>query len=294
MELNDEKKSLTTSIFNKHIAFECAKLQQFGAITNYEQHIFNDMLCKGYHNSRHNSVCFAIQSSFFCPLEVDFLILHHNIYVFFFICMDYLFLAIGLTLLLLGANYLVEASVAIAKRANISNFIIGLTIVGIGTSAPELLISISSAISGSGDIAMGNVIGSNICNTFLILGVTGLILPFPIEREQRRRDIPFSIFIAILLLALANDAVLPGISDNTMSRIDGLLLLLIFVGYMCFVIIGKGRNPEQAIADSDEAAKSSLIGKNIALLWGIAVVSLAALLYGGTLFLDAAKSIAKA
>ena len=94
--------------------------------------------------------------------------------------MDYLLLVIGLALLLVGANYLVDSAVAIAKRAKISNFIIGLTIVGIGTSAPELFVSIQSALTGHGDIAMGNVVGSNISNLLLILGVTAIICPFTI------------------------------------------------------------------------------------------------------------------
>ena len=93
--------------------------------------------------------------------------------------MDYTLLLIGLFLLLCGANYLVDASVAIAQRAKVSNFIIGLTIVGMGTSAPELFVSVSSALTGHGDVAMGNVIGSNISNILLILGITALILPFP-------------------------------------------------------------------------------------------------------------------
>ena len=108
--------------------------------------------------------------------------------------MDYLLLVVGLALLLLGANYLVDSSVAIAKRAKISNFIIGLTIVGIGTSAPELFVSIQSALTGHGDIAMGNVVGSNITNLLLILGVTAVICPFAIEKQTHRSDIPFGIF----------------------------------------------------------------------------------------------------
>ena len=111
--------------------------------------------------------------------------------------MDYLLLVVGLGMLLLAANYLVDSSVAIAQRAKISNFIIGLTIVGIGTSAPELLISVSSALSDSGDMALGNVIGSNIANVLLILGVTAIIMPFSIERLQRRRDIPFVILASL-------------------------------------------------------------------------------------------------
>lgn len=206
--------------------------------------------------------------------------------------MDYLFFFLGLGLLLLGANYLVDSAVAIAQRAKISNFIIGLTIVGIGTSAPELFVSISSALTGTGDIAMGNVLGSNIANVFLILGVTATILPFAIDKMQRRRDIPIGIGAAILVLLLANDSLIPGIGENTMSRIDGILLLFVFVVYMSFVILRKGKDPKQALAESDEETQSQLAGKNVILLWAIAAVSLGALLWGGNMFLDSAKKLA--
>ena len=208
--------------------------------------------------------------------------------------MDYLSLIIGLGLLLLAANYLVDSSVAIAQRAKISNFIIGLTIVGIGTSAPELFVSISSAVTNSGDIAMGNVIGSNIANILLIMGVTATILPFPIERMQRRRDIPFMIAMTILVLMIANDKILPGFSDNSLNRLDGIFLLLIFVGYMCWVIVQKGKDPKRALDEADEEAKTSLAGKAPWLLWGIAIISLVALIFGGNLFLDSAKKLARA
>ncbi len=208
--------------------------------------------------------------------------------------MDYLFFVIGLGLLLLGANYLVESSVAIAQRARISNFIIGLTVVGMGTSAPELFISVSSAITGHGDVAIGNVIGSNICNILLILGVTATIFPFAIRREVSRRDIPLGIFAAALLFGLCNDSFIPGISENTLSRIDAALLLLLFIGYMGWIIVSKGKNPQQAIADADEQTRSVFTGRHPALLWTVAVVSLAALVGGGQLFLDATQNIARA
>ena len=207
--------------------------------------------------------------------------------------MDYLFFFLGLGLLLLGANYLVDSSVAIAQRAKISNFIIGLTIVGIGTSAPELFVSIQSALTDHGDIAMGNVLGSNIANVFLILGVTATILPFSIDKMQQRRDIPVGIGVAILVLLLANDSLIPGL-ENGLSRIDGIFLLLVFIIYMAFVILKKGKDPKQALAEADEETKSQLAGKNVFLLWAIAAVSLAALLWGGNMFLDSAKKLASA
>lgn len=195
---------------------------------------------------------------------------------------------------MLGANYLVDSAVAIAQRAKISNFIIGLTIVGIGTSAPELFVSIQSALTGHGDIAMGNVLGSNIANVFLILGVTATILPFAIDKMQQRRDIPVGIGVALLVLLLANDSLIPGLNENNMSRPDGILLLIIFIVYMSFVILKKGQNPSQALAEAEEETKSQLAGKNVILLWAIAAASLGALLWGGNMFLDSAKSLAAA
>ena len=207
--------------------------------------------------------------------------------------MDYLLLVVGLALLLLAANYLVDSSVAIAQRAKISNFIIGLTIVGIGTSAPELFVSVKSALSNSGDIAMGNVIGSNISNIFLILGVTAIICPFAIERLQRVRDIPFLIFMSLLVMAIANDAMVPGL-DSSLNRLDGIVLLLVFIGYMGWVVIQKGKDPKKALQDADEEASSSLTGKSPWLLWPIALASMAFLIFGGNLFLDSAKRLAEA
>lgn len=208
--------------------------------------------------------------------------------------MDYLLLVVGLALLLLGANYLVDSSVAIAKRAKISNFIIGLTIVGIGTSAPELFVSIQSALTGHGDIAMGNVVGSNITNLLLILGVTAVICPFAIEKQTHRSDIPFGIFAAVLLTMFVNDSWNPGIDENILSRLDGGVLLIIFISYFIYTLFIKAKNPQEAKEEMDQDATSSLEGKKPVLLWGIAAVSLGALLCGGQLFLDSAINLARA
>lgn len=208
--------------------------------------------------------------------------------------MDYLLLVVGLTLLLLGANYLVDSSVAIAKRAKISNFIIGLTIVGIGTSAPELFVSLQSGLTGHGDIAMGNVVGSNITNLLLILGVTAVICPFAIEKQTHRSDIPFSIFAAVLLTMFVNDSWNPGIDENILSRLDGGVFLIIFISYFIYTLFIKAKNPQEAKEEMDQDATSSLEGKKPVLLWAIAAVSLGALLCGGQLFLDSAINLARA
>ena len=207
--------------------------------------------------------------------------------------MDYVLLILGLALLLVGAEFLVDSSVAIAKRAKISNFVIGLTIVGMGTSAPELFVSIQSAVTGHGDLALGNVVGSNICNILLILGLTALIFPFPIDKGIHRRDIPFCILASVLLMLFASDSWL-GLEQNVLSRLDGAFFLLMFVAYMGYTIIKKGKAPQEALDEADAEAQSRLEGRAPLLLWVIAAASLAALLWGGNLFLDAAKNLARA
>lgn len=206
--------------------------------------------------------------------------------------MDYLFLVIGLALLLLGAEFLVDSSVAIAKRAKISSFIIGLTIVGMGTSAPELFVSLSSALSGHGDVAVGNIVGSNICNIFLILGVSAAITPFVIQKEIVKRDIPFGIFAVILLFVLANDSLIFGAAESGLSRMEGIVLLVLFVAYMAFTITKSLKN--RGKMEEEEEAESKLSGKPIPLLLLIAVASLAGLIGGGNLFLSSAENLARA
>ena len=143
-----------------------------------------------------------------------------------------LILAGGLVMILFGANYLVDGASSIAKKFGISEFIIGLTIVGIGTSTPEMVVSYMSAFNGSTDLAIGNVVGSNILNTLLILGITALISPLAITRDNLRKDIPLNIAVTILLILLGLNKTFFGVGENTLSRLDGMVLLGIFVWYM--------------------------------------------------------------
>ena len=138
----------------------------------------------------------------------------------------------GLLLILFGANYLVDGSSSIARRFGLSEFVIGLTIVGIGTSTPEMVVSFLSAFNGNADMAIGNIIGSNILNTMLILGVTALIAPLTITKNNLRRDIPLNIGVTILLILLGMNASIFGFGENALSRIDGAVLLTIFAWYM--------------------------------------------------------------
>ena len=135
----------------------------------------------------------------------------------------------GLLLILLGANWLVDGSSSIAKKFGISEFVIGLTIVGIGTSSPEMVVSFLSAFQGKADMAVGNIVGSNIFNTFMILGATALIAPLTITKNNLKKDIPLNIIASVLLILLGMNFTIFGKGTNQLCRIDGAILLLIFV-----------------------------------------------------------------
>ena len=193
----------------------------------------------------------------------------------------------GLALILIGANILTDGAAAVAKRLHIPTIVIGLTIVAFGTSAPELTVSISSAINGTADIAVGNVVGSNIFNTLMIVGCTAIVAPIVITRNTLRKEIPLCVLSALALLVCANDVLLDGAGANVISATDGLLLLAffaIFLGYT-FAIAGGGNG-------SDDAPEIKPMA------WWRAVVyiigGLAALIFGGSLFVDGATGIARA
>lgn len=207
--------------------------------------------------------------------------------------MTYILMFIGLGLLLAGANYLVDSSVAIAKKANISDFIIGLTIVGMGTSAPELYISISSSLNGMGDVAVGNVLGSNICNTMLILGITALLSPIVIERSNLRRDIPFGIATSILLLLLCYTPIFMGADSAGLTRVSGTFLLTCFAIFIGYIILKEKKKPKNETYTEHEANVSRFQKWPIWTLLLMAIASLAALLYGGDMFLNSAVIVAK-
>ena len=143
--------------------------------------------------------------------------------------LQFLILVTGLVLILLGANYLVDGASSVAKKFGLSEFIIGVTIVGIGTSAPEMVVSILSAIQGKADMAIGNVVGSNIFNTFMILGVTALIAPLTITKDNLKKDIPLNIVVTALLILLGMNLTIFGAGEDKICRVDGALMFGIFV-----------------------------------------------------------------
>ena len=201
--------------------------------------------------------------------------------------MDILSLLGGLLLILLGANGLTDGAASIAKRFRIPSIVIGLTIVAFGTSAPELTVSVSSALKGSADIAIGNVVGSNIFNTLMIVGCTALFAPIVISGNTLRKEIPLCILSSIVLLICANDVFLDHSSENIISTTDGLLLLcffIIFLGYT-FAIAFQGKKE----GETEEEIKQLPMWRSILYIIG----GLVALIAGGNFFVDGASGIAR-
>lgn len=200
--------------------------------------------------------------------------------------LDILFIVIGLVMILVGSDWLVDGASGVARRYGISEFVIGMTIVGIGTSMPELVSSVFSAVSGHGDMALGNVTGSNVCNVLLILGVTALISPIDFTRGNIRKDIPFAIFVSLLLvIVLYNGFGLLGGGAWGVSRVDGMLLLLLFVTF----IVDSFRSSKDEMKDDGSVVKPMAMGRAVLLV----VLGLAGLVFGGRFFVDHTVSIAE-
>ena len=201
--------------------------------------------------------------------------------------MDILLLIVGLELILAGANFLTDGSAALAQRFRVPEFIIGLTVVAVGTSTPELVVSVLSAIGGQSDVAIGNVVGSNIFNVFVILGVCALIRPVPLTAGNIRRDIPFGVLVSLLLLALAQDSLLCKGAADRIGRLDGAAMLALYILLMWYTI-RKTKRPE-ATAPT-EGSKAPMA----AWLTAVMIVGgLAGLVFGGEMFLRSATSIAR-
>ena len=201
-----------------------------------------------------------------------------------------LILLAGLLLILFGANYLVDGSSSIAKKFGLSEFIIGLTIVGIGTSSPEMVVSFMSSFQGKADMAIGNIVGSNIFNTLMILGITALISPLAITKSNLRKDIPLNVLVTALLILLGMNATIFGFGANQISRLDGALLLGIFAWYLWFSFKSDSGSEEEK-EDEDEESKTkeySVLMSAIMIIGG-----LAGLIIGGKLFVDSATELAK-
>ncbi len=203
--------------------------------------------------------------------------------------LNIILLIAGLALILVGANWLTDGSSAVAKKWGVSDLVIGLTVVAFGTSAPELVISIVSAIHGSAGLAVGNVVGSNIFNILVIIGCVATISPVKVDKGNMTNDIPLVILSSLALLFCSNTVLLDGTSENVIERSEGLLLLLFFLIFMRYTF---------SIAKSSENDLPQEDAKSVALmpLWKSAlfiVVGLAGLIFGGEWFVDGASGIAR-
>lgn len=192
---------------------------------------------------------------------------------------------VGVALIVAGANFLTDGASAIAKRLHIPQIIIGLTIVAFGTSAPELVVSVIGSIEGSGGIAVGNVIGSNIFNVLCVLGACALVHPVPVKLNTLRFDLPIALVASILLMLVLSDMPLDGM-PSLVSRSEALTLLLFGLLFLLYtIVVGK---------QGGDASETEEEGRNMH--WLLAVVyligGLAGLVYGGQLFVGNATKIA--
>lgn len=193
-----------------------------------------------------------------------------------------LFLILGLILILWGANALTDGASSVAKRFNVSDLVIGLTIVAFGTSAPEFIISLFAAIKGSSDIAIGNIIGSNIFNILIILGITAMITPLHIAKSTLYKEIPFALLASIVLYICANDSLINKDPINIISRTDGLILLCFFLIFIAYTLAIAHNREEGSVSKQISRWKSFFI-----------IFGLVALIGGGNLFVDGASGLAR-
>jgi cation:H+ antiporter len=192
----------------------------------------------------------------------------------------YLLLLAGLILLFISGKYLVDSSVVIAKRFRIPTMIIGLTVVAFGTSAPELLVSIQAAIKGFPEMAMGNVVGSNISNILLVLAITALIFPIPVPKKSVRQDWPALMFVSLLLFAF--------VWDGTLTRLEGIIFLALLLVYIAIAVIQAKKNP---MAQKQEPASGKQMKVWIAGI--ILLCSCVGLALGANLLVEHAAIIAE-
>ena len=194
-------------------------------------------------------------------------------------------LVIGFLFLVMGADLFVDGASSVAKKLKIPAFVIGLTIVAFGTSAPELAVSITAAMKGSNDIAIGNVVGSNLFNTLVVLGLSAALTPIAVEKGMIKRDYPLSIFAAVLLGVLAMDTVFFKADAMSLGRVDGIILLIAFAGFM-FMTVKAGL---EGRTDEEEGGEAMPVFKALICI----AIGLAGIVWGGDLSVEGAKEIAR-
>ena len=196
---------------------------------------------------------------------------------------DLLLVIVGAAMVVYGADRLTDGASALARRMNVSEMVIGLTIVAFGTSMPEFVVSLMSAAKGNADIAVGNVVGSNIFNTLLIVGLSALVCPIMVKPVSIRRDVPFAVFATMLLLVLMRNAEL--------STLDGMLLIAVFIVFMIVTVRGARVEKSVTVVDDDEHETNQHAPAWKSVVWLVA--GLALLIWGSDIFVDAATGIAR-
>ncbi|MGF1556153.1 calcium/sodium antiporter [Paucihalobacter sp.] len=192
-----------------------------------------------------------------------------------------LLVIVGFTALIFSANWMVNGASALAKKYKVSDLAIGLTIVAFGTSAPELVVNVISSYNGHSDLVLGNVIGSNNFNLFIILGIAGLIMPIAVQSSTAKMEIPISLLVAVLLLFLINDFSFN--EPSSLSRIDGLILFILFFVFLYYVFTQMKNDPVIEVTS---------IQKSTASIWGLIVLGLSGLIIGGQLVVSNSVAIA--
>jgi cation:H+ antiporter len=200
--------------------------------------------------------------------------------------LTYVLLLVGFAILIKGADFLVNGASSVAKKNGISNLAIGLTVVAFGTSMPELIVSMLSAIDGKNDASFGNVIGSNNFNLLFILGIAGLIYPLVVQRNTVKYEVPLSLLAAGILFLLVNDTMIFGSEINILSRFDSIILLVFFGLFMIYIY--KTMSVSSDLADEGQV---KIYGTGLAT--GMIILGLLMLIGGGKLVVDSAIEIAQ-
>lgn len=191
----------------------------------------------------------------------------------------------GFLLVIKGADWLVDGASALAKRLHVSDLVIGLTVVAFGTSAPELAVNVFASLNKTSEIAIGNILGSNIANIFLILGMAAFIFPLKITKGTVWKEIPFSLLAVMIVGIMANDILIDKVSSSTLTRIDGLILLCFFIIFL-YSTFANRKNSEES--QDQPAAKKLSLPKSIFFI----LLGLTMLVVGGQLIVTEATAIA--
>ena len=200
--------------------------------------------------------------------------------------LTYVLLVLGFVLLIKGAGFLVDGASSIGRRLNISDLVIGLTVVAFGTSTPELFVNIIASIKGNTDIAIGNILGSNIANVFLILGISAIICPLAVGKGTVWKEIPLGLLAALLLGVMANDLLLDSADSSALTRIDGLVFLAFFIVFIYYTV---------GIANRIEGLNEHVPSKQYSLLKSILMIigGLVGLCVGGEWIVNGAVHVAE-